>query len=614
MTTKKPTLEGINLVKTLIMIPLYNSAKTLPELFESLYKLDPQPDLYVFAENNSSDNTLKHVQNFKLPHKLIRIWLRKDAAMIHQSRYITIGQIRQLLLTYARNYDPDYAIFLDSDVIPQTTKLIENLTSWKKDILGGTYHRLFPHGIYIASRWQHPTKENATILRKKITQPLEQPIATSGGCLCLSRKIIQDKRINFYPIMPKASEDFGYCLKALEHGYKTYLDGKTKLKHIIPQTMPIKPWSRSSQTGEYAPFFYEAKTPQSDNESTNKKLKIGLLSTRFFGVPPTGYSGIEQIVWDLACALDNMGHEVTLFAPEGSKPTPHGKLVETGKPYQTPKTNWLQAELETYDIIRDNTEDLDILHGHNHYAIEYLTKVRKPNLPVTHTHHNININWLNMYKQLFKLNIIAISDWTKQAFRQQAFVSRRCYNGINLDNYPFQPDKKDRLLFIGRMIRPKAPHLAVKVAKEAGLGLDIIGSTSFVSDTEYINEIKNICDGKKIRFIGEVNQETKLRYLQNAKALLIPSQWGEPFGLISVEAMACGTTPIALNDGALKEIITDGESGYICNSVDQMVNRIKDLDFIEPEACREKAEQFSREKMAQEYVKLYTQIINGQEW
>lgn len=601
------------MIKTVILIPLYNSGKTLPTLFEALYTLSPQPNLYVFAENNSSDDTLEQVRQFKLPHKIIRVWFRKDAVMINQNRYVTIAQIRQLLLTFARDFDPDYAIFLDSDVIPQTTKLIDSLTSWKKDILGGAYLRPFPNGIYLASRWKHPTNKGATVLRQKISLPLEEPLVTSAGCMCLSRKIIQNKRINFYPTITGTSEDFGYCLKAREHGYKVFLDGVTKLKHMIPE-MLIKPWSRSSRTNQYEPFFYEMKAPKKDAQVANKKLKIGLLATRFFGIHPSCYAGLEQIIWDLAYALDKLGHEVTLFAPKGSKPPPHGKLVETGEAYQSLKANWLQGELETYDSFRDKLENLDILHGHTHHAIEYFGKIHNPNLPVTHTHHNINLSWLKFYKPLFKLNLISVSDWTRHVFGRQEFISRRCYNGINLDKYPFQAEKTDRLMFLGRIIKGKAPHLAIKVAKEAGVGLDIIGSTTAVNDLDYVNEVKNLCDGKQIRFIGEVSQETKLHYLQNARAILMPSQWGEPFGLVSVEAMACGTVPIALDDGALKEIIVDGQSGFICNTVDQMVNRIKALEFIDPQICRERAEQFSREKMAQEYVKLYTQIINGQEW
>jgi glycosyltransferase involved in cell wall biosynthesis len=603
----------IYLPKTIVMIPVYNSAKLLPRLFSFLYSLDPQPEMYVFAENNSSDDTLEKIHGFKLPHKVIRVWFKKDAAMISQSRYEPIAHIRQLLLTFARDYDSDYALFLDSDILPRTKSLIYNLTSWGKDIVGGAYLRLFPSGVWLASKWKNPDSCDY-VFHRKIDMPLDKPYLTSAGCMCLSRKIIQDKRVNFYPLKVDASEDFGYCLNAHEQGYEIFLDGVTQLDHVVPEGLIIKPWSRNIDTGQYEFFSYITKDIQPELYESKKKLKIGLLSTRFFGMPPLGYSGLEQVVWDLACALDKLGHEVTLFAPKGSSPTQHGKLVEIGQAVQTCNVNWLGAELEVYDYIKDEVQDLNILHGHNHFGIEYLAKSRYHNLPVMHTHHNIGVAWLNMYKPLFRLNLVSISDWTKLAYNQQGFPARRCYNGIDVDKYKFQAEKKDRLLFLGRISEPKGPHIAIKAAREAGVGLDVVGSTSFVNDQYYVNEIKKLCDGKQVKFIGEVSQEKKIKYLQNARGLLIPSHFGEPFGLISVEAMACGTVPIALDDGALKEIIKDEQTGFICNSIDKMIARIKEVDLIDPKACRERAQQFSREIMAQEYVKLYTLIINGEEW
>lgn len=601
------------MVKTLVLIPVYNSSKTLPQLLSSLYSLDPQPEKFVFAENNSSDDTLEVIKQFKLPSKIIRVWFSEDAAMKSQNRYEPIAHIRQLLLTYARRFDPDYAIFLDSDVIPKTKSLIQNLTSWNKDIVGGAYLRLFPSGVWLASKWKNPD-DSGYSFRKKTSLPLEEVALTSGGCLCLSRKIIQDRSMNFYPVRDGASEDFGYCLDAQEKGYIVYLDGVVQLDHLPPESMRIKPWTKNLANGQYEFFSYDTKNKALDFNSAFRKLRIGLISTRFFGVPPNSYSGLEQIVWDLACSLDKIGHEVTLFAPKGSLSPPHGKLVEIGDPIQTCNTSWLKAELEAYDYFKDEVSNLDILHGHNWFGIEYLLKARHDGLHVTHTHHGLSISWLNLFKPLFKLNLISISDWTKDVFAQQGFVAQRCYNGVDLEKYEFKENKGDKFMFLGRIAKSKGPHLAIKAARDAGVGIDIVGSTSFVDDVDYVNEVRGLCDGEQIRFVGEVNQEDKIKYLQNARGLLIPSQFGEPFGLISAEAMACGTVPIALNDGALKEIIIDGQTGFICRSVDQMTERIKELDLISPSACRERAKQFSREKMAEEYTKLYNLIIEGNEW
>jgi len=605
-------------MKTLMLIPVYNSSKILPVLFRFLYKLDPQPELYVFAENNSHDNTLELIRKFKKPHKVIRVWFRKDAVTISENRYVPIAHVRQLLLTFARCYDPDYAIFLDSDVCPRTKELINNLTTWKKDIVGGSYLRPFPEGLFLASKWEVPEHPNARIYYRKPRLPLDEPHVTSAGCMCLSRKIIQDNRINFYPMYREhASEDFGYCLQAREQGYKIYLDSTAELIHFIPEKIPPKPWCFNTITRELVPFAYEDGSEQREQIKTpirRRKMKIGLLSTRFFGVPPIGYSGLEQIVWDLAYSLDKLGHEVTLFAPEGSMPPPHGKLVETGKAIHGANVDWLKVEREAYEVFKDKLLDLDILHGHNWFGFEYLAKKESRNLRVMHTHHGLRLDLLKPFNRLFKLNLVGISDWALEAFARQGFTARRCYNGIAIEKYAFQQKKGERFMFLGRICSAKGPHVAIEAAKKAGVGLDVIGATKFVDDVDYVSRVKGLCDGEKIKFIGEVTPEAKIEYLQNAKGLLIPSRFGEPFGLISVEAMACGTVPIALDDGALREIIIDGRTGFVCNSANTMAMRLKDVDSIDPKTCRERAEQFSREKMAEEYLTLYSSILDGQEW
>lgn len=244
-------------MRTLLLIPVYNCSKTLPTLFSFLYKLEPQPTLTVFAENNSKDDTLKTVYSFRRPHKVIRVWFKKDAVQTSESVYEPMAHIRQLLLTFARQYDPDYAFFIDSDVYPKSRDLLESMTLWNKDIVGGAYWRLFPEGIFLASKWINPNNSHTYQLRRRIATPLDEPAITSAGCLCLSRKIIQDSRVNFYPISRQmASEDFGYCLQARDFGYGIFLDGTVRLCHYIPKKMPIKPWSYIPTAEKYEEFVY----------------------------------------------------------------------------------------------------------------------------------------------------------------------------------------------------------------------------------------------------------------------------------------------------------------------------------------------------------------------
>lgn len=222
--------------KVIILIPTRNSELLLDLFFENLYKLVPQPDKYVFCENNSSDKTLDKLEGFKLPHEIIRIWLSDDAVEREGSPYGVIAHVRQLLLTRARKIDPDYAIFLDDDVMVKSPDMIRVLTRWNVDIVGGSYIRSWPEGFYLASLWKsHDPKEY--LLCRRPAKPLDEPFVTGAGCLCLSRRIIQDRRINFHPLpkIPNAapSEDFGYCYQARQYGYKIYLDGLVELSHCV---------------------------------------------------------------------------------------------------------------------------------------------------------------------------------------------------------------------------------------------------------------------------------------------------------------------------------------------------------------------------------------------
>jgi glycosyltransferase involved in cell wall biosynthesis/predicted SAM-dependent methyltransferase len=339
-------------------------------------------------------------------------------------------------------------------------------------------------------------------------------------------------------------------------------------------------------------------------------LNIGLVSTAFFGCPPKGYSGLEMIVWDLAEGLSELGHKVRLFAPQGSATPTGGELVITGPALDTVNVDWLQAEEHINEVIQTYYKDLDILHGHNWFGHEYLLRNIGPK--ICHTHHgHLNPDWWTQPD--FKLNLFAISKWMKEQYKKLGINSETVYNGIDLSRYLFQEKKGDRLLYVGRISKFKQPHIAIALAKKLGVGLDIVGGT-FVDDKQYLEDIKNSCDGKIITFNPDVPHEVKVSFMQNAKALVFPSAMGEPFGLVAAEAMACGTPVIALNDGAISEVVADSKSGWICENIDEMKVGYEHLGLITPQNCRSQAEKFSRLEMAKNYVMFYKKLLNGQEW
>lgn len=344
---------------------------------------------------------------------------------------------------------------------------------------------------------------------------------------------------------------------------------------------------------------------------TKSKLKIALISTPYCTTSPPMYGGLEMIVADLGETLAEMGHDVTVFAADGSK-VEGCKIVEFGSPLMNVNIDWIQAERKTYEIYKDHLKDFQIIHGHDWLGFEYLAKAKNPQLKVLHTHHGgFNLDFWKRTPPPFQLNLIAISNWMVKVYASQGFTTKRCYNGINLKKYPLKRKKGNRLLFLGRISKIKAPHLAIEIAKKANMGLDVVGGTNFIDDPAYLEHVKSLCDGEQVRFVGEVSHAVKLDYLQNAQALVVPSSWGEPFGLHVIESMAVGTPVVALPDGGIAETVREG--GVLCKDIDAMVDAVKAGGFIATR-CRRNAMRFSREIMAQNYVKLYMDVLSQREW
>lgn len=347
----------------------------------------------------------------------------------------------------------------------------------------------------------------------------------------------------------------------------------------------------------------------------SSRTKVALLSTPFLTVPPKNYGGLERIVADTAYCLAKEGHDVTIFCPNGSH-VEGCKMVNFGEPIDSVYCNWLEEEQRATNVAADAilNDGFQIVHGMNWFGFEYALKARNLGLKCLHTHHGgINMEWWGRSKPPFPINLVAISNWMKSVYANYGFNSKVVYNGIPIEEYPYQKKKGDRLLFVGRLDSFKRPHIAIELARKTGLGLDIVGG-SFVYDTAYLNSVKSECDGKQIKLYLDVGQKAKVELYQNAKAVIFPSEMGEPFGLITPEANCCGTPVIASRDGAIPEVLQEGVTGFICDNVDQMVEAVKKIDTIKPKDCRKNGEKFSRENMAKGYAEAYQEVLRGQEW
>lgn len=242
--------------KVVYLIPCYNSEDTLPIVLK--YVKRQQPDKVVFCENNSVDSTVDIINNWDYPDKeLIQLHFEEDAVDKCDTVYDIIAQVRDTLLERARELDPDFIIFLDSCVIPLDPLFTQKLIDKKVDIVGAPYYRHFPEGYQIATIF-HASEGFRFNLARVVEPPgkFGEVVATSFGAVCIARRVFQDKRLNFMPVLDPerlVSEDFGYCMKAIKFGYKTYIDCTITALHL--ELNRDRPWS-IGKTGKLIKFRF----------------------------------------------------------------------------------------------------------------------------------------------------------------------------------------------------------------------------------------------------------------------------------------------------------------------------------------------------------------------
>lgn len=350
-------------------------------------------------------------------------------------------------------------------------------------------------------------------------------------------------------------------------------------------------------------------------------MRIALISSAVYPVPPANYGGLELVVWNLAEALDELGHDVTVIAPEGSRCPEHGNLIETVAPQTNVKHDWFQSELMAYNVYKPFLGYFDVIHDHSWFGCVYLAKKDSPHLKICHTHHGM-MNWKTKPDYIDKMNLIGCS--TAQSEHITEMVKLPCktvHHGIDLDMYPFESEKSDRYLSLNRISSFKGIDEFVKITQRCNVPADVCGEDSFVDDQNYVEKIRSMCAHTLTNYVGTVPHDGKLQMLQTAKALvalpMLDRGYMEIFGLNITEAMACGTPVIGLKNGGLIDQIDDGVTGYLCSSIDEVEEMIKHdrVSEIKPADCRARAEKmFSRSKMAENYLKLYEQILKKEEW
>ena len=347
-------------------------------------------------------------------------------------------------------------------------------------------------------------------------------------------------------------------------------------------------------------------------------MKVAIISTAALPTPPSNYGGIEAIAYDVADVLGERGHEVTLIATQGSRKPEKVNLLTTVNPMTEA---W--QEQTAFQYYGAKLKDFDIVHdmSHSKYAGFYIFEQKKKGekdfdkVKFIANTHTVNLSPLPMAKP----NVTCLSSFHSSVIEKKFGVDTRyVYNGVNAMNYTFMKKKAktDRFLFLGRPNPEKGCLKAIELCKKVDVPLDVIAGRLASEPIKYAVEVARLCKfGSKWVYHGEVDQKKKAYMLGRARAMIFPLQWDEPFGLTVVEAMISGTPVITYDRAAMSEIVVNGKTGFVCKNDAEMLDALKRVDEIDPEACRVHArENFSREKMTTNWEKLYQDILNGQEW
>jgi len=339
-------------------------------------------------------------------------------------------------------------------------------------------------------------------------------------------------------------------------------------------------------------------------------MRIALIAPPFVSVPPRKYGGTELFIAQLAEGLQKLGNEVVVYANgESTVGVPVRWLYE--------KSQW-PIQGEVYDSLKDlnhatwavadAARTCDLVHINNAPG---LCSSRFVNLPYVYTIHHPHEDGLTQFYSYFpRISYVTISDFQRQRETRLPSV-RTIQHGIDLSQYRLQESKEDYLAFIGRIAPVKGAHLAIEVARKAGIPLKIAGEVQPIFRDYYDRQIKPHVDGKFIEYVGEADLQDKNELLGKARAMLFPIQWDEPFGLVQIEAMACGTPVLALPGGSVSEIVRDGLSGYVGTSVAELARRASDLALPAATVRQYVEANFSLDRMVSRYAELYEEVVTS---
>jgi glycosyltransferase involved in cell wall biosynthesis len=325
-------------------------------------------------------------------------------------------------------------------------------------------------------------------------------------------------------------------------------------------------------------------------------------------VPPKLYGGTERVVATLTDELVRQGHEVTLFA-SGDSQTSATLVAPVPKALRLAKSaDPLALHLLLVEQVAQRADEFDIIHFH--IAPLHFSVARRLTTPhITTLHGRLDVpEVVTLYREFDDVPLVSVSDAQREPLPDLNWVAT-VYHGLPNRELQFNPAKGRYLAFLGRISPEKRVDRAIAIAKACGWPLKIAAKVDPADQVYFDRQIQPLLDHPLIEYVGEITEAQKGPFLGGAMALLFPIDWPEPFGLVMIESMACGTPVVAIRGGSVPEILEHGVTGFICDELEQAIDATRRASMLDRRACRRAFERrFTARRMAEEYIQLYRRL------
>lgn len=338
-------------------------------------------------------------------------------------------------------------------------------------------------------------------------------------------------------------------------------------------------------------------------------MKIAQIAPLYESVPPKMYGGTERVVYNLTEQLVRRGHEVVLFSSGDSETS--AELIpccERGLRLDGSVKDFHAYTMIQLGMVYARADDFDIIHNHvDYFAFPFARLTATPT--VTTMHGRLDLTEVRRVNHVFcEMPLISVSE-SQRANLPRANWIATVQNGIEVEEFTFRPAPGEYLAFLGRISIEKRLDRAIEIARALGMPLRVAAKVDPADRAYYEHAIRPLMDHPLVEFVGEIDEREKNDFLGNAYAYLFPIDWPEPFGITMIEAMATGTPVIAMDCGAVPEVVADGVTGFICRNLAEMIAAVVRVPELSRQACRRHVEEhFSAAAMAAKYERAYRQL------